>query len=96
MPSFDLTGCNSCVINLFGSPEGVCVKELPSCLTIDTATPLDEDWPLVWLMAVYFNCPINTCVVVKDLLFIAHHNLFKNGIYWNNIQEAYLTGTSFN
>ena len=58
---------------------------LPSNSTTYTTSPsLDEDWPLVWLLLVHFACPMISSVphyCIAYIFFIAHHNLFKNGMF---------------
>ena len=44
-------------LELFGFLEGAHNRGFPSNLTIYTS-PLDEDWPLVWLVMVHFACPM--------------------------------------
>ena len=56
--SVGVIGSSTCWNELFGFAEGAHSRGLPSNPTIYTTSPsLDEDWPLVWLVAVHFACP---------------------------------------
>lgn len=60
---FRWPNCEQLLEQLCGFLEGTHNRELPSNPTVHTLSVVDEDWILVWLVVVYFTCPLISSTV---------------------------------